>query len=66
MLAKTQVDLDDLRNKYSEKVESEKELVELVKELREKLTLASKYYFKLQQEHPELLSANTDDKEGLS
>ena len=56
MLAKAQIDLDHLRESYAEKVTAEKELVELVKELREKLTLASKYYFKLQQEHPELLT----------
>ncbi|WP_147302244.1 hypothetical protein [Thalassotalea euphylliae] len=55
MLAKTQVDLEHLRDSYAEKVKSENELVELVRELQEKLTLASKYYFKLQQEHPELL-----------
>ena len=57
MLAKAQIDLDHLRESYAEKVTAEKELVELVKELREKLTLASKYYFKLQQEHPELLTS---------
>lgn len=57
MLAKAQVDLDHLRESYAEKVKSEQELVDLIKELREKLMLASKYYFKLQQEHPELLTA---------
>ncbi|HCE1501074.1 TPA: hypothetical protein NJ353_003283 [Vibrio parahaemolyticus] len=55
MLAKSQVDLDDLREKYVAKLESETELVELIKELREKLTIASQYYYQLQQEHPELL-----------
>ncbi|CAH1552860.1 coiled-coil domain-containing protein [Vibrio rotiferianus] len=54
MLVKAQVDLDHLRNSYAEKLEAEKELVELVKELREKLTLASEYYFKIQQENQEL------------
>ncbi len=58
MLAKAQLDLDNLRESYSEKVASETELVELIKELREKLTLASKYYVQLQQEHPELLLAS--------
>jgi len=56
LLAKAHIDLDCLRESYSEKSESESELVELVEELREKLTVASKYYYQLQQEHPELLS----------
>ncbi|MFV8421774.1 hypothetical protein [Vibrio parahaemolyticus] len=56
MLAKSQVDLDDLREKYAAKLQSETELVELIKELREKLTIASQYYYQLQQEHPELLT----------
>jgi hypothetical protein len=56
MLAKYHIDLDHLRESYSEKLASETALVELVKDLREKLTLASKYYYQLQQEHPELLS----------
>tara|TARA_Y100001956_G_scaffold5226_1_gene4712 strand:+ start:47335 stop:49044 length:1710 start_codon:yes stop_codon:yes gene_type:complete len=61
MLAKAQIDLDHLRESYADKVQSEKELVELVRELREKLTLASKYYIKLQQEHPELISSQTQE-----
>jgi FkbM family methyltransferase len=56
LLAKAHIDLDCLRESYSEKSASESELVELVEELREKLTAASKYYYQLQQEHPELLS----------
>mgnify|MGYP000294819405 CR=1 FL=1 len=63
MLAKSQVDLDDLREKYAAKLQSETELVELIKELREKLTIASQYYYQLQQEHPELL-AYSDSVEG--
>jgi len=67
MLTKAHVDLDHLRESYSEKLASETVLVDLVKELREKLTLASKYYYKLQQEHPELLGATeqiSDEKRG--
>ena len=56
MQAKADVDLDNLRESYSQKLTSEMELLDLVKELREKLTLASKYYSVLQQKHPELLS----------
>ncbi len=55
MLAKSQMDLDHLRDSYAEKVASEQGLVELANELREKLTLASRYYFDLQKEHPEIL-----------
>jgi hypothetical protein len=58
MLAKAQIDLESLRESYAGKVLAEKELFELVKELRQKLTFASKYYFKLQQEHPELLASD--------
>lgn len=54
-LTKFQADLGHLRDSYAKKVASEQELVELVNELREKLTLASRYYFDLQKEHPELL-----------
>jgi len=55
MLAKSMVDLDSLREQYSKKLTSENNLMELVKDLREKLLIASQYYFQLQQEHPELL-----------
>lgn len=54
-LTKFQADLGRLRDSYAEKVASEQELVELVNQLREKLTLASRYYFDLQKEHPEIL-----------
>lgn len=63
MLAKSQLDLDDLRKKYSIKLQSETELVELIKELREKLTIASQYYYQLQQEHPELLTYSSSVKD---
>ncbi|HCG5535548.1 hypothetical protein HJ059_11415 [Vibrio parahaemolyticus] len=63
MLVKSQVDLDDLREKYAAKLQSETELVELIKELREKLTIASQYYYQLQQEHPELLTYLSSSKD---
>ena len=63
MLAKAQIDLDDLRTQYQKKVESEIALIELVTELRDKLSLASEYYFELQRKYPEIdLSSN--DTEG--
>ena len=62
MLAKAHLDLDNLRYLYSNKIETEKELVDLVKELREKLVLASRYYQQLQKEHPELLLNSDADR----
>ncbi|NQZ87260.1 MAG: hypothetical protein HRT54_06735 [Colwellia sp.] len=64
MLAKSHLDLEHLRISYSEKLVAEMALVDLVKELREKLTLASKYYYKLQQEHPELLHSLEPSNKG--
>lgn len=63
MYAKAQIDLESLQIKYSEKLASEKELIDLVNELREKLSIASEYYFKLQKEHPELLTSVTNEDE---
>ncbi|NQU35027.1 MAG: hypothetical protein HQ521_17510 [Bacteroidetes bacterium] len=61
LLAKALIDLDDLRNSYREKEEQEKKLVNLIYELRNKLNVASKFYNKLQQEHPELLTIEFTD-----
>jgi hypothetical protein len=61
MLAKATLDLDSLRVAYSVKLASEKDLIALIKDLREKLIIASKYYFQLQQEHPELISTSNEE-----
>ncbi|HCG5284339.1 FkbM family methyltransferase [Vibrio parahaemolyticus] len=61
LLAKSQMDLDNLREKYSSTKESELELVDLISELRKKLSSASKYYHRLQDEHPELLDHIRND-----
>jgi len=63
MLAKSQIDLDHLRKNYSEKIKSESGLVELIKELREKLTIASQYYYQLQQDHPELIKNTSSERD---
>ncbi|UTF59563.1 hypothetical protein [Gilvimarinus sp. DA14] len=55
LLAKAQADTSDLRKRYAEKVESEQELKDLIKELHGKLQAASHFYRKVEQEHPELL-----------
>lgn len=52
---KSQVDLDDLREKYQIKHHNEEKLVELIQELRQKLQQASEFYFHLQKNHPELV-----------
>lgn len=53
---KLQADLDHLRQKYSEKVEAEAELTNLVDELYVKLKQAAEFYHALEIEHPEIAS----------
>jgi hypothetical protein len=55
---KSQLDLDNLRLAYKDKLDSERELIELVKELKNKLEMAAEYYNQLEQLHPELLNDN--------
>lgn len=55
LLAKVEADASELRERYAEKVKSEQELKDLIKELHAKLQAASHFYHKLEQEHPELL-----------
>jgi len=55
LLAKVEADASELRERYAEKVKSEQELKELIKELHAKLQAASHFYHQLEQEHPELL-----------
>ena len=63
MLVKLQGDLEALRDKYEQKVISERDMMNLISELRKKLTAASQYYFRLQQAHPELLTPGRSDNE---
>ncbi|MDO6746288.1 hypothetical protein [Gilvimarinus sp. 1_MG-2023] len=55
LLTKIEADASDLRERYSEKIKSEQELKDLVKELHAKLQAASHFYHQIEQEHPELL-----------
>ncbi|GGW82399.1 hypothetical protein [Alteromonas halophila] len=55
LLTKVEADCSDLRERYAEKMNSEQELKDLIKELHAKLQAASHFYHKLEQEHPELL-----------
>ena len=51
---KLQVDLDDLRKKYAEKEQNERELSQLIDELYVKLKQASEFYYELEKKYPEL------------
>jgi len=62
---KSQVDLDDLREKYQTKHHNEQKLVELIKELRQKLQQASEFYYHLQVNHPELTELETSNDKPL-
>ena len=57
---KLQVDLDDLRHKFDEKVASENALKSLIGELHQKLQQAANFYQKLEKEHPELLGSKSE------
>jgi hypothetical protein len=57
---KLQVDLDDLRHKFDEKVASEDALKSLIGELHQKLQQAANFYQKLGKEHPELLGSKSE------
>jgi FkbM family methyltransferase len=60
LMTKSQVDLDDLRKKYQTKHDNEQKLVELIKELRQKLKEAAEFYHYLQEHYPELEELSTD------
>lgn len=62
ILAKAQIDLADMRQQYAKKLASEQELIDLVEELRGKLELASRYYFQIKQQHPDILNAIEEQK----
>lgn len=52
---KMQLDIEELRNKYKVKVQSENELKALIGELHGKLQQAASFYHQLENQHPELL-----------
>ena len=51
---KLQADLDNIRVQYSKKVQAEKELTDLISELYVKLKQASEFYYKLEENYPEI------------
>ena len=64
MMLKAQLDLDSLRRDYQNKVESENQLLALIKQLREKLEMAANYYFNLQKDYPELVEKDIPESFG--
>lgn len=57
---KLQADLDNLRQRYLEKVRKEEELSNLVDELYVKLKQASEFYYKLEQRYPEIVGVDNE------
>ena len=55
LILKMQLDFDDLRKKYKDKVKSENELKKLIGQLHNKLQQAANFYHQLEHQHPELL-----------
>ena len=55
LVLKMQIDSDDLRTKYAQKTQSEKELRQLIGELHSKLQQAANFYHQLENKHPEIL-----------
>ena len=55
LILKMQLDTDDLRTKYAQKKQSEKELRQLIGELHSKLQQAANFYHQLENKHPEIL-----------
>lgn len=55
LILKMQLDSDDLRTKYAQKTQSEKELRQLIGELHSKLQQAANFYHQLENKHPEIL-----------
>lgn len=57
---KLQIDLDHIRKQYSQKVNVEKELTELINELYIKLKQASEFYYNLEAKYPEIAGELND------
>jgi FkbM family methyltransferase len=66
LMTKAQIDLDDLRRKYQSKSHNEKKMVDLIRELRQKLQQASQFYFYLQENYPILIDSKDPNQIGLN
>ena len=60
LLAKMQLDSEDLRSQFKEKAKSENELKELVRDLHQKLQQAAAFYHRLESQYPELLEESSE------
>lgn len=60
LMSKMQLDLDELRNQFKEKVQTEKALHELISELHLKLKQAQVFYHNLESQFPEIASVTKD------
>ncbi len=60
LMSKMQLDLDELRNQFKEKVQTEKALHELISELHLKLKQAQVFYHNLECQFPEIASVTKD------
>ena len=60
LMSKMQLDLDELRIQYREKVQAEKAMHELITELHSKLQQAQVFYRNLESQFPEIASATKD------
>ncbi|BBO26349.1 hypothetical protein AltI4_07370 [Alteromonas sp. I4] len=60
LLAKMQLDSEDLRSQFKEKAKSESELKELVRDLHQKLQQAAAFYHRLESQYPELLEESSE------
>lgn len=59
LMTKLEIDNEGLRTKLSVKTNEEKQLKELIRELHEKLKLASAFYHQVQQNYPDLLDSES-------
>lgn len=60
LMSKMQLDLDELRNQFKEKVQTENALHELISELHLKLKQAQVFYHNLESQFPEIASVTKD------
>lgn len=60
LMSKMQLDLDELRVQYKEKVQAEKAMHELIAELHSKLKQAQVFYRNLESQFPEIATATKD------
>ncbi len=58
---KDRLDLEELRKRYNEKIEQEKELIEFIRTMQSKLIKAEKLYDEIQSDNKQLIERKSDD-----